>query len=839
MANPVTYNSGNFITGSLKRSVISVGISPQLNISGYNWRNGFEDNNLWVIYSDTYSMGQATQGNALPTIWATPVKTDQGLITLINSLSERNGQSAFTTLSDAVSWLNSQNKYFLSNQNYPPIVTDGLVFLVDAGFAASYPSVGTTAYDLGTQQFVNSIQNGTGWVNDNSRAYFDFDGADDQIEINSPNNFGNITWSAGVTVQVLYKIDAVTDLNGQFRAMIGTSTASRSFNYYLYGAGNPATTLQYHFSALYSSSFSEPLTITANKYHLATFRINSSGGQYLHNLTSLTTVPGVTPSYASGVNQFLGRADNLWKGNIANWKIYNKSLSDDELRQNYYQGPIVTSNLSYLWDASNLISYYNGSSTTFDLVSGGVNGTLQNGVTYITNYGGYWQFDGSDDKITLSSSITLGNGNTDWTVNAWIRTTSLADGLTANPILSNQNGGPIYGSFDTAQGYQAYWVYPSNINSWKKFQGNIFVADGEWHMLTYVNKSNYTMDFYVDGVYDTTVGPTNSGNNNPLDMIGSGLATYFSGDIAMVQVNQGTAFNQAQVTQQYGATRGKFQFYGALATGGSVSTITENGVSYRVHTFTSSGNLTVQKSGSVEVLVVAGGGGGSGNFYDDGAGGGGGGLIYRSGYQLTNDQVISVTIGAGGDASTGAQGGNGNNSVFDNLTAIGGGGGAAHRGPGISGGSGGGGSGSFVGDNRNVSGGAGTLGQGNRGGNGGIGDIPINGGGYPGSAGGGGAGQQGFPPTGGGTNEGGKGGDGVQISINGTPTYYAGGGGGVRNGIGGLGGGGTASFGRGGSPAGSGGVNTGGGGGGGRANAGETGVPGPGGSGIVIIRYRI
>ena len=87
MANPVTYNQGTSIVGSLKSSVISVGVSPSLNISGYNWRNGFDSNNIWAIYSDTFSQGLSTQGNSLPTIWATPQFTEQGLIDLINVLS--------------------------------------------------------------------------------------------------------------------------------------------------------------------------------------------------------------------------------------------------------------------------------------------------------------------------------------------------------------------------------------------------------------------------------------------------------------------------------------------------------------------------------------------------------------------------------------------------------------------------------------------------------------------------------------------------------------------------------------------------------------------------------
>jgi len=46
------------------------------------------------------------------------------------------------------------------------------------------------------------------------------------------------------------------------------------------------------------------------------------------------------------------------------------------------------------------------------------------------------------------------------------------------------------------------------------------------------------------------------------------------------------------------------------ASGGTETTITDGGVDYKVHTFTSSGTFTVTVAGEVEYLVVAGGGGG-------------------------------------------------------------------------------------------------------------------------------------------------------------------------------------------------------------------------------------
>jgi hypothetical protein len=827
MANPVTYNSGSNPTGALKFGTVSMSVGTSLDITGYNWRNGFENNNIWVIYSDTYSQGQSTQANSLPTIWGTPVFTEQGFIDMVNVLPARAGQSAFTTFADAMNWVVGQGVYFVSNQNYPQTTVDGLVLMMDAGFTASFPGVGTNWYDI-RGVTTSSMINGPSWVNRNTKSYIQFDGSNDYVEFQANNLSGTATVEMLCRITSNYTGNMFMGWLGYDVWCSGGNIGYNTNNGDVYGITQSTVNslglvnrwhryffemrsdVAYTNNKIIIDGVSQSLSQLANSEASSNRNFNGGAGQF--------------PSYRSGPTSY------LMDYRVNSFRVYNKSLSQAEIDTNYYQGAIVTSNLSYLWDASNLVSFDSGTTTTYDLKLSGINGTLQNGVTFINNYGGYWQFDGANDRIELSTSITLGNGDSDWTVNAWIRTTSLANGLTANPILSNQNGGPIYGSFDTAAGYQTYWVYPSNINSWKQFSGNIFVADGEWHMLTYVNKSNYTMDLYVDGVYDTTVGPTNSGNNNPLDMIGSGLATYFSGDIAMVQVNKGTAMDASQVAQQYGATRSKFLFYGALATGGSVSTVTQNGVTYRVHTFTSSGTLTITKGGSVEVLVVAGGGSGGGSTA---GGGGAGGLIFDNSYDVTDGQTITVTVGAGGGGVGPTTVGNdGNNSVFGTITATGGGGGGMTNGGGgafgRNGGSGGGGAHYSIFDYGTP--GSGIPGQGYDGGDGSAGDRDN----YPGG-GGGGAGAVGGNPT---TSKSGNGGTGQPYGLTGTTVYYAGGGGGgsyLNGGNGGNGGGGAGTSD--GNAGANGQTNTGGGGGGGWLYC--CGAGGAGGSGLVIVRYPI
>ena len=105
-------------------------------------------------------------------------------------------------------------------------------------------------------------------------------------------------------------------------------------------------------------------------------------------------------------------------------------------------------------------------------------------------------------------------------------------------------------------------------------------------------------------------------------------------------------------------------------------------------------NQTVEAY-SADYLVVAGGGGGGGRYYSGGGGAGG----YLTGTtNLAIGSTYTVTVGAGGSGGTGdsVAGSNGQNSVFNSLTAIGGGGGGSYNSTaknGLIGGSGGGGSG--------------------------------------------------------------------------------------------------------------------------------------------------
>lgn len=314
------------------------------------------------------------------------------------------------------------------------------------------------------------------------------------------------------------------------------------------------------------------------------------------------------------------------------------------------------------------------------------------------------------------------------------------------------------------------------------------------------------------------------------------------------------------------SSRGFGQFIGSsvfTATGGTISTINISGTNYKLHTFTNTGSNTFTvsgASGTVDVFLVGGGGGGG----MLGGGGGGGGVIQASG--IVNPGTYSLVVGSGGTGvvgwtNTGTAGGS--SSAFG-ITCLGGGCGYYYSGSANSNNQGVANNGGYSYSVQNGAtlgsmslpvGWTGNIWAGFSGGAGDTGCCSCRGGG------GGGANGNGLPYS-----SPGNGGAGIQVNFDGNNYYWAGGGGSDgycsnTGGNGGIGGGGGAAgqgaVGSGGGSArntgglgnngtvgdgigGNGGANTGGGGGAGCNGSGNASYyGGTGGSGIIMVRYRI
>jgi hypothetical protein len=399
------------------------------------------------------------------------------------------------------------------------------------------------------------------------------------------------------------------------------------------------------------------------------------------------------------------------------------------------------------------------------------------------------------------------------------------------------------------------WTAPpatlSPITRYKVYADNVEIGNVASTVLTFAatglnERQVYSFTVRALNAYavnNSTTGP----NSDARSAKSPGVPTPPKGDLTGTTV--GTSVNLFwNAPEDVGTTGGsitgydvyKANFTPVTATGGAVTTVTRDGVSWRVHSFTNSAateNFVVSDAGSdgeIRYLVV--GGGGSGGKADSsGASGGGGAGGFVTNTAFIGATTYTVTVGAGGALKTTV--GRGNNGLASSITgtgisgasALGGGGGGNNTLSGANGGSGGGGGGGTA----SQAGGLGTTGQGRNGGSGfGSSTASSRRGG-----GGGGAGAPGTNATS--STAGAPGGAGLSSDIRtGSAVFYAGGGGGGKgttkggNPVGGTGGGGAGGET---TSAGAAGVATTGGGGGGSG----TGNGGAGGSGIVVITYPL
>lgn len=483
---------------------------------------------------------------------------DSSLISITNNIAG----TSYTTRSQCLTYFAGQPDKMIVNECYPPIVTDSLIFTIDPGFIPSYPRSGSTIYD------VSQSANSGNLVNDPvfAQEYLTFDGADDYL-IFPPASILNLS-NVG-TISVLINPASLTQ--GSYANLVSKNVGG--------GSGQQTYTLSWRqvsgaflaqicagsgsYNSLYAS-----LPTVANKWYNITFIWDGSNLSLYNNnvlqaqlaqtiscqtLSTDLTIGGYTYKGAGGSGEY-------FNGDIADVKIYNKFLTTAERFQNYYQAPIVVENIAGFYTASNLVSFENTTTSVYYMTGSNTNldGVLQNGVTYNDDSGGYWQFDGSNDRILLNGSTTSAwvlNANTNWTVTAWIRTTTnVGNVLGAGPIFTNSSSGPVHSSMCVNDGKATYWHYNG---TWIQKKGAITINDGEWHMITWVNRDNSTMDIYVDNVLDLANTSSALSSTNYLDIIGGSWAAYYDGAIASLQINT-VAFTQAQINTNFEAQRYKF-----------------------------------------------------------------------------------------------------------------------------------------------------------------------------------------------------------------------------------------------------------------------------------------
>jgi hypothetical protein len=205
----------------------------------------------------------------------------------------------------------------------PTIITDGLVFSLDAANSRSYTGTGGTANDL-CNFYNGNLTNGVGFTSENNGC-FTFDGTNDHIVI------PNITISGSFSIDVWCKTTSLSAV------IVAGKYGGGSYDFWV-GV----------FSGIFKFSISMPnkiepytATISANTWYHVTAVYNASAltaSIYLNGTLSQTvsgTFPFQNPPGNYAIGAFGENGSYYWPGRITTHKFYNRALTAIEIKQNY------------------------------------------------------------------------------------------------------------------------------------------------------------------------------------------------------------------------------------------------------------------------------------------------------------------------------------------------------------------------------------------------------------------------------------------------------------------------------------------------------------------------
>jgi hypothetical protein len=232
-----------------------------------------------------------------------------------------------------------------------------------------------------------------------------------------------------------------------------------------------------------------------------------------------------------------------------------------------YNPRIVTDGLVLALDAGNTKSYPGSGTSWSDVSANGNNGTLTNGPTYSSSYGGSLSFDGVNDYVATNNfSIDFGTGS--FTLCAWIITSNnTQQGKIINkgqsiafPQGSKGYSLRFYGRafFSVGDGTTFTSLATVNVNdipnnTWKYFVG-------------VCNRSTNIQSIYIDGITNNNASIQYGSTSNPnaeltIGNLERGIygtdSEFFNGNISQVSIYN-RALSAAEVQQNFNATRGRF-----------------------------------------------------------------------------------------------------------------------------------------------------------------------------------------------------------------------------------------------------------------------------------------
>ena len=213
---------------------------------------------------------------------------------------------------------------------------------------------------------------------------------------------------------------------------------------------------------------------------------------------------------------------------------------------------VVTTGLQLYLDAGNASSYPGSGTAWTDLSGNNRDGTLTNGPTYSGTNGGSIVFDGSNDYVQCSGSLTV----TAATFVTWIKRNGSQGQY--DGILFSRGANTTGMNFQVSNQLGYHWNDAGNTYNW---QSGLTIPDATWCMIA-VSVTSTAATAYLCQTGGTTTA-TNTVNHSSSNLNDIKLAQddagnrFFNGNIAIAQLYN-IALSAGEISQNFEADRARF-----------------------------------------------------------------------------------------------------------------------------------------------------------------------------------------------------------------------------------------------------------------------------------------
>ena len=441
----------------------------------------------------------------------------------------------------------------------PRIVTDGLVLALDAGNPKNYNAGIST-------NWVDKVggNNGTlvGGTHHNDgpfvgAGYVEFDGIDsipyDYVTTSTSSDF--TLGTDDFTIEFFFKSNNST--NRTFSTVIAANMDNANTGFWeLEMNADSSGTIVWKDRGNTRITATNTNCYNDQWHHLALTREGTSVKLFLDG-TQIGSTATYSYTYAGSSVVFGSRrlGSSVWNGNISNLRIIKGTA-------------LYTSNFTpptkQLTAITNTVLLTCQGNTISDVSSGGH--TLTANGTVAANLGfpaSAFEFDGTDDYVTIPSSTLELDTNTNFTLEYWVYTST--SGL-APAVAVNASTSKIIAFFLNDASFSTFYSilsesnYPSSGNS-NALRATTDISTNTWTHISFVRLSG-TITIYINGVASGTV--SNAFSSRPLNLIGAiaqgGAPNFYflNGKVSALKIYKGKGLTAEEIQQNYNALKGRY-----------------------------------------------------------------------------------------------------------------------------------------------------------------------------------------------------------------------------------------------------------------------------------------